>query len=283
MSKFLTINSASQSEIELSASNGDAYLNTDDNQLWVWNGISDPPGWSKFNPYKEVAGSFTGNSYSISFDGVDDRATCTETDLPAGARSWSFWFKMSSTTSQIYGIWGSDTYNQYLGVNPGNGYFYCNDGSSLFYFHSGVTINTTDWYHVVITDNGAGAINCYFNGALKTVSGNQNQGAWRLKYFGRYNGPQPAIYFPGYLDEIAYFNSALTSSQVTNIYKGEDSGGSGGTDKTAGDLKTFNPQHWWRMGDFELGAGSIVKDQGGAASTLDLSLVGPTVVPNDAP
>ena len=223
---------------------------------------TDPAAWS-------------GNTYSISLDGVTDYGSMTQTDLPVGARSWSFWYKFSSTGSGIKGIWGSDTYNRYLGVDASNGYFYTNDGSGAAsaYFNTGITFNTTDWYHAVLTDNGSGALNFYANGASKTVAGNQNQGAWRIKYIGRYLGAS-TVYFPGKIDEVAYFDYALTSSQATNIYKGEDDGGSGGTNGTAGDLSTFGPEHWWRMGDFEGGTGSSVTDQGGASSTLDLTLNG---------
>ena len=221
---------------------------------------TDPAAWS-------------GNTYSISLDGVSDYASMTQTDLSAGARSWSFWYKFSSTGSGIKGIWGSDTYNRYLGVDAGTGYFYVNDGAALAYFNTGITFNTTDWYHAVLTDNGSGALNFYANGASKTVTGNQNQGAWRIKYIGRYVGAS-TIYFPGKIDEVAYFDYTLSSSQATNIYKGEDDGGSGGTNGTAGDLSTFGPEHWWRMGDFEGGTGSSVTDQGGASSTLDLTLNG---------
>jgi len=229
---------------------------------------TDPAAWS-------------GNTYSISLDGVTDYASMTQTDLSAGARSWSFWYKFSSTGSGIKGIWGSDTYNIYLGVDPGNGYFYLNDGSNIAYFNTGLSFNTTDWYHTVLTDNGSGTLGFYANGASKTVQGSQNQGAWRIKYIGRYVGAS-TIYFPGQIDEVAYFDYALTSSQVTNIYKGEDDGGSGGTNRTAGDLSTFSPEHWWRMGDFEGGTGSSVKDQGGASSTLDLALSGASFA-SDAP
>jgi hypothetical protein len=51
------------------------------------------------------------------------------------------------------------------------------------------------------------------------------------------------------IDEVAIFNSALSASQITNIYRGEDGGGSGGTNGVPGNLDTFNPVGWWRMGD----------------------------------
>jgi hypothetical protein len=278
-------NANDQLKFKKEASKGELFFNTYDKKLYC---ATTTAGSNDAVIYETAAFSLTpdpnlwsGNTYSISLDGVTDRATFTQTDFTSTTRSWSFWFKMSSTTNTIYGIWGSDTYNNYLGINPGNGYFYLNDGANLAYFNTGVTFNTTDWYHAVLTDNGSGSLSFYLNGASKTVSGNQNQGTYTLKYIGRYQGPS-AIYFPGKLDEVAYFTSTLSSSQVTNIYRGEADGGSGGTNGTAGDLSTFSPEHWWRMGDFEGGTGTSVKDQGGASSTLDLSLSGASFA-SDAP
>ena len=63
------------------------------------------------------------------------------------------------------------------------------------------------------------------------------------------------------MDEAAIFNTKLSAAQISNIYKGEESGGSGGTNGVPGDLSTFNPVAWWRMGDgTEAGSGTTVFD-----------------------
>ena len=227
---------------------------------------TDPAAWS-------------GNTYSISLDGVTDYAAFTQTDFTSTTRSWSFWYKFSSTPNDIIPFIGG-SYNNYFGLNPSNGYFYINSGAGTRYA-LGSTPGTTDWHNFIVTDNGAGTINMYLDGSSLTVQGSSSQGTYTLNAIGR--GDLGTVkYFPGNIDEVAYFTSTLSSPQVTNIYKGESDGGSGGTNRTAGDLSTFSPEHWWRMGDFEGGTGSSVTDQGGASSTLDLTLSGASFA-SDAP
>jgi len=85
----------------------------------------------------------------------------------------------------------------------------------------------------------------------------------------------PSLYSEGTFDEVAFFDYKLTSSQVSNIYKGETDGGSGGTSGVPGSLTSFNPKHWWRMGDNDSATGggtpTSVTDKGGAVTTYDLS------------
>jgi len=230
---------------------------------------TDPTAWS-------------GNTYSIDLDGVSDYNSFTQTDFTSTARSWSFWFKLSSTALNYFPFIGSDTNDNYIMLQPSSGYFYINSGGGTRY-SAAITQDTTDWHNFIVTDNGSGTINMYFDGSSTTVSGSATIGTLTLKYIGRGKFGANTKYFPGKIDEAAYFTSVLTSSQVTNIYKGESDGGSGGTNGTAGDLTSFSPEHWWRMGDLEGGTGSTVKDQGGASSTLDLTLSGAAFDGTDAP
>ena len=91
--------------------------------------------------------------------------------------------------------------------------------------------------------------------------------------------PSPA---EGLIDEVAMFNSALTATQISNIYKGEESGGSGGTNGVPGSLDTFNPLGWWRMGDNDGGTGTTITDQGsgGNDGTLNGGPTFSTTVPS---
>lgn len=226
--------------------------------------------------------AFSGNTYSIDLDGVSDHASFTQTDFTSTARSWSFWYKLSSTAVNYFPFMGSDTANDYILLQPGSGYFYINSGNGTRY-SAAITQDTTNWHNFIVTDNGSGTINMYFDGSSTTVSGTATIDTLTLKYIGRGIFGSNTKYFPGKIDEVAYFPSVLSSTQVTNIYKGEADGGSGGTNGTAGDLTSFSPDHWWRMGDFEGGTGSTVKDQGAASTTLDLSLNGATFDGTDAP
>jgi hypothetical protein len=77
------------------------------------------------------------------------------------------------------------------------------------------------------------------------------------------------------IDEVAFFNTALSASQITNIYRGETNGGSGGTNGLPGDLSTFNPVGWYRMGDNDGGSGTTITDQGSGGNNGSLDN-GPT-------
>ena len=67
------------------------------------------------------------------------------------------------------------------------------------------------------------------------------------------------------MDEIALFNSELSSSDVTSIYN------SGGPD----DLASLSPVGWWRMGDNNSGSGTTITDQGSGGNDGTLTN-GPT-------
>jgi len=86
-------------------------------------------------------------------------------------------------------------------------------------------------------------------------------------------------YFNGKIDEVSVFDSALSASQVLNIYKGEASGGSGGLNGTPGSLATFNPVGWWRMGDNNGGTGTTITDEGSGGNDATLTN-GPTFSSN---
>ena len=65
------------------------------------------------------------------------------------------------------------------------------------------------------------------------------------------------LYLDGHLDEMAFFNSALSSSDVTSIY---NSG-------APNDITSLSPSHWWRFGDgTEAGSGTTVYDMAGSTN-----------------
>jgi hypothetical protein len=142
--------------------------------------------------------------------------------------------------------------------------FYCDtlDGSSLggLRFYDGSTVNSPAsatvipagvWTHVVITiDSGANnGVKWYINGVAEsgtntaTIS-NSNTDPVMIGKLGAATN-----HAKGMIDEVALFNDILSASEVGNIYNGEISGGSGGTAGTPGDLDTFSPVGWWRLGD----------------------------------
>ena len=213
---------------------------------------TDPAAWS-------------GNAHSLSFDGVDDHCSFTETTFSNGARSFAMWFKFSALTNKTFGILGGSSH--YIGMNPATGLILWWDGvSSRYQTYSG-TINTSTWLHLMAVDNGsATAPNCEFFingvdvGTPTPASSTTNPLDFTIKYIGR----KASDYFPGIIDEVAVWDSDQ-SSNASTIYN------SGSPDN----LSAYNPTHWWRMGDFEGGIGSTIVDQG-SNGTLTLTKQGAT-------
>ena len=75
--------------------------------------------------------------------------------------------------------------------------------------------------------------------------------------------------FDGLMDEVALWDSALTSSNVTAMY---NSG-------VPNNLSSLSPVNWWRMGDNDSGAGTTITDQGSGSNNATL-INGPTFSSN---
>jgi len=163
--------------------------------------------------------------------------------------------------------------------------FYYQDGSTVDIVEGDSTgLNDNSWHHVAVTSNGSSwAI--YLDGSAETLTATagSNSGNWvgdisagtltnteigasrRNAILGGSN------FAVGGIDEVAVWDSALTAAQITNIYKGESNGGSGGTNGTPGNLLTFNPKAWWTMGDgVEAGSGTTVYDMSGNSNNMTI-------------
>ena len=213
------------------------------------------------------------NTYSVTFDGVDDYAT-TGFIIPASSTlSVSSWVKTSNhsfASVQDYGSGGLDrearlgwfinSSSKFI-INIGNGVTSWVDNSVDA---SGVL--NGDWHHIVLTGNGTD-INLYVDGSLvknytTTVAvGTVGERGVTIGRLGSFGG----LYLDGLLDEIAYFNTELSAAQVTAIY---NSG-------VPADLTSYSPIAWWRMGDNDGGTGTTITDQGSGGNDATLTN-GPT-------
>jgi hypothetical protein len=236
-------------------------------------------------------GAFESNIYAVSLDGTDDYAAPNHTfqSLIQSDFSMSMWVKLANTTGNQWLIGGengsfADRFNLYHDSNKVTAYLKSNGVQSATVSTS-TGITWTDWFHIVLTfsQNGTSVDNAiYANGTSSTgTTANMSLADYgtgsspRNLAIGALMRASASSYLEGEIDEVAFFNYKLTTAQVTNIYKGETDSGSGGTSGVPGSLTTFNPQHWWRMGDNDSATGggtpSSVTDKGGAATTYDLS------------
>jgi hypothetical protein len=196
----------------------------------------------------EIAASGIANNYSMNFDGVNDYIDAgNDSSLtPTNGISISFWIKTTDTTQNTGLI---DKYNG----STGDGYAVDIKDTYLRFIigiqdlHSTTSISDGIWHNVVFTcDNTNGYI--YVDGSqvktgsltLSRISTSRN-----LYLMGDAIYPQSTLNTAGQMDEVAIWNTALTSTQVSEIYNATS------TNLTK-DLTTVsgsNLKYWNRMGD----------------------------------
>ena len=210
------------------------------------------------------------NTYSISLDGTNDYMDIPDsTALETTAFTWSAWFYC--TAINRYNIivdtaTNSGTFNGYeiFVVNTTNKIRFSSYHSSD-YIDSTTTVAANTWYHVAGTHE-SGSDKLYVNGSLEasgSASSFSVSNAANLRIGGSqiYN-----LYHQGLIDEVSFFNSALSASDVSSIY---NSG-------LPADISSLSPVGWWRMGDNDSGTGTTITNQG-SASSIDGTLTnGPT-------
>ena len=195
-------------------------------------------------------GGFT-NQYSMDFDGVDDYIQLSSGMSTSGTNwSISFWFKSSQTGGNRYLIGYTGSKN--IAINWNKLTFISSDNS--YDMTSTSNMNDGNWHNAIYTYNyTSGAWKSYIDGVIddnQTATAGANIPAW--KFFGARSSTQ---YFADCnLDEIAYFETELSASDVTSIY---NSG-------VPTDLTSYSPKSWYRMGEAATwdGAKWTLVDQG---------------------
>lgn len=192
------------------------------------------------------------NAKSIIFDGVDDYiSTGYSFDATVTPNfSMSFWIKSTSNGSFIHPI-GIKTdggkqesspimmHSKKLLIQDKNGW---NWGSSI--------INDGNWHNIIMTASYNGnatlgtTLNIYLDGNLTpdlySATMDTNSNNYYLSgdlFIGNFNGT--GYHFPGNIDEVAVWESILSSADITSIY---NSG-------VPNDLSSLNPIGYWRNGD----------------------------------
>jgi hypothetical protein len=227
------------------------------------------------------------NTYSVDFDGTDDYLSLGNISSLSSASAFtlSTWVKTSTNNKYIYSSYASGLTDSIQMYFHSGGSLRCivGTGSSWYQIEtSSTTLADGTWKNFTFVFSGGNYLKIYANGSEETtsfVNGTNTVPTTTEANAG--NTPRIADYvaggnaLDGLIDEVALFNSALSASQITNIYRGEDDGGSGGTNRVPGDLSTFNPVGWWRMGDNDGGTGTTITDQGSGGNDGTLTN-GPT-------
>ena len=188
-------------------------------------------------------------TYAGQFGGGSDRIDISQTLLGSGSTkifSTSFWFKTSNTVEQYINNTGAAGNNTGFGIfiSPTNGYlrYQVSNGSGSFSPYLSLedrSVQDGKWHHVVATYSSAGGTNdaymyLYLDGqdvtSLCTAKNSWTQGGgatWSSFTIPRISlgnwadsSGQPGGLYPliGSMDQTRFFNTALTSSQVTELY-----------------------------------------------------------------
>ena len=207
-------------------------------------------------------GAWNGNHYSVSFDGSDDYMDIPDsTALETTAFTWSAWFYCTAI----------DKFNIIVDTATNSSFFF---GYELFVvnttnkirfasYHSNDAIDSTTivsantWFHVAATHE-SGSDKLYVNGSLEASGSASNFSTTDAANLRIGSSNIYDLYHQGLIDEVAFFNSALSASDISTLR----GGASAGTLGVPADISSLNPVGWWRMGDNDGGTGTTITDQG---------------------
>ena len=221
----------------------------------------------------KVGGSSFSNLQSLEFDGIDDSVTLPNITIDNTSFTFSMWIKPINVIGLDMLIQKQSTpRNAMFGLQNISGSFcalvsYSDNSSSIKVQSNNIAKSDmlNNWSHVVIVRNGLDST-FYLNGV--NIGG------------GTFASSQPSTididkigfgfgnwYFEGNIDEVAIWNSQLSSTDITSIY---NSG-------VPNDISSLNPLSYWR---FE-GTGLTATDSGsgGNDGTLTNGVTRSTDVP----
>ena len=207
----------------------------------------------------EIALAGIANNYSMNFDSASSDyidAGSSIGVIGTGVRTFSVWLKTSVTGTQVVlGTRNVNTNGWVIQIELNTILFYnVLGGANKGIYTTAANLTDGDWHHLVIVRAGTGNNKIYVNGVSQTLNtttfGDENltdpQSSLDLLIGAGYNtGGVLYRFFDGLIDEVAIWDTALTSTQVSEIYNAT------GTNLTK-DLTTVsgsNLKYWNRMGD----------------------------------
>ncbi len=221
------------------------------------------------------------NTKSILLDGFDDFVTMgnvlNTSNTGADELSISVWYKTTTNATQlIVAKWANQS--------PFNGYALFLVGKELRFFigsfvgnaYINVKSNSINslidgnWHHVVLTYDGSRAssgVKIYVDSTeislniIRDVApdGVSDYSSYQDFMIGvRGNASNIGLPFNGNIDEVSYFNSELSASDVTSIYNGG----------VPNDISSLSPVSWWRCGDGDTAPTLTDNGSGGNDGTM---------------
>lgn len=186
--------------------------------------------------------SFTSgySPYALAFDGTDDYISITNVDLGITS-TLSMWANLTGTIN--YTLLGSNyTYKYTVFVTATDIYFRVSGAYMVIDVTNYLT--TDNWHNIVITRDNL-SVKCYFNNVLIHNSstwtyGNPGTSGTQVNTIGA--EPDNTKHTNGKLSNFSFWNAALSSTQVTEIY-------SEGVPQNLNNHSAYsNLVSWWQLG-----------------------------------
>lgn len=231
------------------------------------------------NPYRLFS-----NIYSVQFDGVDERVQLADDGtFNTTSGTVSYWVKFDSISGTVSN-WmfnvgqtnGGTTIPFSIEIRNSNriGFQILESAITVNAFYGDTVVSTGSWYHVVVCGDGS-SYNVYVNGTNQTLTTEvgSNTGRW-IGYYA-YSSATLEInlgcltrrsdghtrFLTGKMDEFSYWDTKLTSGQVTELYN------SGKPTNLNTHSASANLQAWLRLGDSDTYP-TITDKVGGTTGTM---------------
>jgi hypothetical protein len=191
------------------------------------------------------------NNNTMTFNGIDQYIQLSNEVNHGTTNTLSFW--INSSNSGTRDIFGANTNGGYLlkALNASNTVSYRTSAGARTFDLSGLSSNPMkdgDWHHIAFTRNSSNLIQLYVDGS-PVGSAQSLTGNTLFEIIGANYGK--TVFFDGKLDEVAIFNTVLSSCDIKGIYEA--------TTTVSGQPKSANlldanttipaPVYWNRMGD----------------------------------
>ena len=214
-------------------------------------------------------GASFSNQYSVEFDGTNDYISIPDANIFSLGNGSG-----TDNTFSISGWFNADSINtNYIATKDASGnreWAFRTVSRKLHFFAFGTgggyigrkyttNLSSGQWYHAVVTYDGSKAssgIKLYLDGSRvddADYAGGTHTASNNTSTEVRVSSLQiNNTYSGGKVDELSFFNTELSASDVTAIY---NSG-------VPNDISSLNPVAWYRMGDNDGGTGTTITDQG---------------------
>jgi hypothetical protein len=194
-----------------------------------------------------LAPSTTTNTSTLTLNGNNSYINAgndSSIQIFTGNHSYSFWVKKPVVSEAYIVGYGIDSVIIFNG--DGRIRFYTG-GLAAADLYSTTSLSANTWHHVICTYDTNGDKKIYIDGSEDndiSTSGTISTNGLRLTIGAKYTGSY-SHFFGGNIDEVAIWNTVLTSCDITGIYQASSNG-------TTADLSTVYPsnlKYYNRMGD----------------------------------